>query len=164
MTTMSAMTTDAVPELTLGWRLQMAMRHAGLTALEMSQEMEVGRDTVARWLHDETVPHRLFLQAWAERCQVNYDWLAGIPAPKVARGTGERAGRDTVTDNKKSTERGRRPARKKAETHSYREYCLGKQRMNRRLARENMQIALDEGEMSLLDHSPWVASSERSEG
>lgn len=137
----------------------MAMRHADLTALDMASEMEVSRDTVARWLHDETIPHRFFLQAWAVRTGVNYDWLTSDSDPKVARGTSEPAGRKQVTDNKDYGDRKRRPARKRADNHSYRDFC----RVHRpdRLSSGNLKVRLDGREKCLLDHFAWVASDNR---
>lgn len=163
MATMSATQENTIPPLTLGWRLQMAMKHADLNALDMAREMEVGRDTVARWLHDETIPHRLFLQAWADRCGVSYEWLTDDSDPKVARGTREPAGRKPVTDNKDSQERRRRPARKRADNHSYRHsrrraFCLNRQSA---FSLAKVKIRLDGREGCLIDHSAWVASELR---
>ena len=70
-----------IPPLTLGWRMRMAMEAADYTALEIAQELEVSRDTVARWIHDTTVPHRVFLQEWARLCDVPYDWLVDGQSP-----------------------------------------------------------------------------------
>lgn len=128
---------NARPQLTLGWRLQMAMKHADLTALDMAGEMEVSRDTVARWIHDETQPHKFFLQAWATRTGVDYDWLVGTEVaatdPKTARGTGESAGRGPITDNKSSAElRRERPARRRRDRSSY-PYCRRHPRLPRTL-------------------------------
>lgn len=137
---MSDAAEETEPDLTLGWRLRMAMEHAGMTALDIASEMEIDRTTVARWIHDETVPKRIYLRAWADRCGVSYTWLADEPAPKPA-------GRRAVPDNKTYTGRGRKPPRKGAETHSY------PQKPWHRLPKVNLDLA----PLKALEHSWWVA-------
>lgn len=148
---MSAIEQQTEPQLTLGWRLRMAMEHAGLTAIDMARELEMGRDTVGRWVHDETVPKRIYLRAWAERTNVSYEWLVDEPAPKATRGTRGTAGRGQVTDNKKSPERGRRPSRRRADNHSYQRNCGPKNTFG------NLSFHLDCTPVTQLDHSLWVA-------
>lgn len=64
------------PELTLGWRLRMALEHAGLTAAEMMTTLGIeSRDTMAAWTHDRRVPKKAYLRQWAMRCGVPFEWL-----------------------------------------------------------------------------------------
>lgn len=79
---------DGIPEITLGWRLRMAMEKAGLKADYMAAELGVHRGTITRWTHDIGSPPRpIYLRHWAELCQVRYEWLAGEHArPTVTAG------------------------------------------------------------------------------
>lgn len=79
---------DGIPEITLGWRLRMAMEKAGLKADYMAAELGVHRGTITRWTHDFGSPPRpIYLRHWAELCQVRYEWLAGEHArPTVTAG------------------------------------------------------------------------------
>lgn len=92
-----------IPELTLGWRLRMAMERANLKAEDMAEQLGVHRGTISRWAHDIGKPPRaIYLQRWAELCQVRYEWLAGEHARPTGVGVGvgfgdnsNAAGRDT---------------------------------------------------------------------
>lgn len=75
---MSDARTYEAPEITLGWRLRMAMEKAGIKAETMAEHFEVHRATIGRWLHDTgRRPKRHELKLWAELCAVPYEWLAG---------------------------------------------------------------------------------------
>lgn len=81
-------TNDGIPDLTLGWRLRMAMERAGLKAEDMAEHLGVHRGTISRWAHDIGKPPRpIYLRHWAEICNVRYEWLAGEHArPTVTAG------------------------------------------------------------------------------
>lgn len=64
-----------IPELTLGWRLKMAIEAGGLKSADLEEMFEVSRNTVSRWLNDKTEPKRLFLREIALRTGVDYNWL-----------------------------------------------------------------------------------------
>lgn len=67
-----------IPQITLGWRLRMAMEHAGLKADDLAAEFGVHRGTITRWTHDiGSPPRRIYIQRWAELCGVSVEWLAG---------------------------------------------------------------------------------------
>lgn len=69
---------EAVPEITLGWRLRIAMERAGIKTDDMAHELGVHRGTVARWTHDVgAVPRDIYLQKWAALCGVPVTWLRG---------------------------------------------------------------------------------------
>jgi transcriptional regulator with XRE-family HTH domain len=70
----------AVPDWTLGWRMQRALAHAGISVNDMAADLEVSRTTLSRWLNDRGAPPRsIYLRQWALRCGVDYSWLAGNP-------------------------------------------------------------------------------------
>lgn len=88
-------TDKAVPAFTLGWRLRLALEHAGISVQDMAAELEVSRDTMHRWTHDQAIPRRIFLQVWADRCGVPYEWLVedDLVRPKTSPGAGGHRGR-----------------------------------------------------------------------
>ena len=66
------------PQLTLGWRLRMALEHAGVTVNEMADVLGIkSRDTMAAWLHDRRTPRAAYIRQWAVRTGVPYRWLIG---------------------------------------------------------------------------------------
>jgi transcriptional regulator with XRE-family HTH domain len=66
----------AVPEWTLGWRLQRALGHAGLSISNIASEMGVSRTTVSRWINDRGTPPRLvYVKEWALQTGVPCEWL-----------------------------------------------------------------------------------------
>lgn len=78
-----------VPELTLGWRLQMALDHGDVSVEDMAVKLGVSRATISRWLHDgwrKRPPRDPDLQVWARVCRVPYGWLIGDAPDSV---TGE---------------------------------------------------------------------------
>ena len=63
-----------IPELTLGWRLQMALGDMGVK--EMADELGVNRATIGRWMHDKgAAPKRAYLLQWALITGVDATWL-----------------------------------------------------------------------------------------
>lgn len=81
-----------VPEWTLGWRLQRALGHAGLTTEAIAQELEVSRSTVSRWMNDHgSAPRALYVKEWALRTGVPYVWLATGVEPSDGPGGQEEA-------------------------------------------------------------------------
>ena len=66
------------PQLTLGWRLRMALEHAGVTVNEMADVLGIkSRDTMAAWLHDRRTPRAAYVRQWAVKTGVPYNWLVG---------------------------------------------------------------------------------------
>jgi transcriptional regulator with XRE-family HTH domain len=107
---MTEMTTSpAIPEWTLGWRLQRALDFAGIKVETLAGELEVSRGTVGNWMHDRNQPQPVFLKLIALRCGVPYEWLrngetrpfAGVEAATASSGpvraTRGRSGSRTVT-------------------------------------------------------------------
>lgn len=69
--------TLAVPTLTLGWRLQMALDHGDVAVEAIALACGVSRSTVSRWLHDGGKrPRPGDLEVFARECHVPYRWLA----------------------------------------------------------------------------------------
>lgn len=67
----------SIPPLTLGWRLQMALRQAGISVQEMADELGMARNSLSRWMADRgTPPRAAFVKQWALRTGVPYTWLA----------------------------------------------------------------------------------------
>ena len=62
-----------VPELTLGWRLQMAL--GDMKVQEMADTLGVNRATIGRWMHDKGTPRRAYLLQWAVATGVDPTWL-----------------------------------------------------------------------------------------
>ena len=75
MNTQTAKTGGAIPPLTLGWRLQMALGYAGLSVQEIAETLEVSRTTVSRWINDRGAPRTIYLRQFALLCGVSQDWL-----------------------------------------------------------------------------------------
>lgn len=73
-----------VPEVTLGWRLQMSLAHSGVSAQEMADELGVSRSSVSRWMNDHgTPPRRAYVIQWAMKCGVDSGWLLTGQAPDM---------------------------------------------------------------------------------
>lgn len=73
---MTQQPSSAVPELTLGWRLKMALEHNQVSRSEMAAELGVDPATITRWTGDRGAPPKAgFLKQWALRCGVPYAWL-----------------------------------------------------------------------------------------
>lgn len=82
---------DDVPQVTLGWRLRIALERADIKAEVMATELGVHRGTITRWTHEIGKPPRpVYLREWAAICGVPYAWLAGDAAD-----TSDGSGRDT---------------------------------------------------------------------
>lgn len=86
-------TPGAIPQWTLGWRLQRALSHAEMNVEEMASELGVVRATVSRWMHDKGAPPKAaYIKQWALRTGVPYLWLQdGVepngPTPVLATPT-----------------------------------------------------------------------------
>lgn len=79
---MTEMPHHNIPELTLGWRLKMALESGGLKSADLEEMFEVSRNTVSRWLNDKAEPKRLFLREIAMRTGVDYQWLLTGKSPR----------------------------------------------------------------------------------
>lgn len=76
MTTVMESQQASVPQLTLGWRLQMALGHGHVTVQEMADDLGMARSSLSRWLNDHGAPpRRIFILRWAVRTGVDAHWL-----------------------------------------------------------------------------------------
>lgn len=71
---MSTATQGTIPEITLGWRLQMALGE--MKVQDMADTLGVNRATVGRWMHDKGAPpKRAYILQWAMLTGTNAEWL-----------------------------------------------------------------------------------------
>lgn len=71
------------PELTLGWRIQMALDEGDLKHKDLCSKFEVSRETVSRWCRDiGPAPKKFILNEIAVMCRVSPRWLIEGP-PKM---------------------------------------------------------------------------------
>ena len=71
----------AVPPLTLGWRMKMAMAQAGLSQRKLADVLDVDKATVNRWVTEQITPKRWQLMAFAMATGVPFTWLETGKAP-----------------------------------------------------------------------------------
>jgi transcriptional regulator with XRE-family HTH domain len=65
-----------VPEVTLGWRIQIALAEADLKHKDLVEKFEVSRETVSRWCRDVgRPPKKHVLNEIAVMCRVSPRWL-----------------------------------------------------------------------------------------
>lgn len=77
------------PELTLGWRIQMALDEGGLKHSDLMDHFEVSRGTVSRWCRDVgPAPKKYVLNEIAVMCGVSPRWLIDGPQPPSPTGGG----------------------------------------------------------------------------
>lgn len=70
----------AIPQLTLGWRLKMALGDYG--AAEIARDLGVDRSTVSRWMADRGAPPKAaYVKQWALITRVDSHWLQTGEAP-----------------------------------------------------------------------------------
>lgn len=70
-----------IPRVTLGDRMRMSLRQAGVGVQEMADYLEVGRNSVSRWINDRGEPSKQTRRLWAFRCGVPLEWLETGQAP-----------------------------------------------------------------------------------
>lgn len=76
MSHMSTAKHERVPQVTLGWRLKMALAHGDLRREEMATHLGVDPGTLSRWMADKGAPpKRAYLQMWALATNVDSGWL-----------------------------------------------------------------------------------------
>lgn len=69
----------------LGWRMRLALAHAGMTVGEMAGYLEVSPASMRAWTSGRSRPRTSTLRDWAVRCGVDYAWLStGGPDPAAA--------------------------------------------------------------------------------
>lgn len=72
---------ERIPQLTLGWRLKMALGDE-VSVQEMADYLGVSRQTAGRWMADKgAAPKRAFVVQWALRTGVSLKWLESGVGP-----------------------------------------------------------------------------------
>ena len=72
----AALTGGIVPEFSLGDRLRKAREIAGLEQIALAAEIEVHRQSIARYESGASIPRRPVMLSWAMMTGVSLDWLA----------------------------------------------------------------------------------------
>lgn len=93
---MTVETAGVVPELTLGWRLRMAMESADLDQKEWATYLGVDRSSITRWTHDRGPVARSHLIAVSLRSGVPLEWIESGAVPS---GNGPEGNLYTPTDS-----------------------------------------------------------------
>ena len=78
---MSVQIAGVVPQLTMGWRLKMALGQVDMTVQQMAAELGVSRQTATSYVTDRATPKRAYLVMWALRTGVPLSWLETGIAP-----------------------------------------------------------------------------------
>lgn len=93
MPAMSEMTAGrAIPQLTLGWRLKMALGDYGAT--EIAADLGVDRSTVSRWMADRGAPPKVaYIKQWALITHTDPEWLQTGETPRSSDGPGGNDGK-----------------------------------------------------------------------
>lgn len=68
-------TAEVVPPITIGDRLRIARRYAGLEQEELAEIICVSRGTVSNAELGRVKPRRITLRAWAGACGVPLAWI-----------------------------------------------------------------------------------------
>ncbi len=78
----------AVPEFTLGDRLNRALKHGDVSVAEMAEYLDVHRNTISAYLNDRQAVKRQTLMLWAMRTGVSLAWLedGGASGPMPPNG------------------------------------------------------------------------------
>lgn len=72
---MTTQRTERVPEVTLGWRMKLAIDGV-MSRSEMADQLGVDPGTVSRWCADKGAPpKRAYLAQWAMATGVSLEWL-----------------------------------------------------------------------------------------
>ena len=104
---MTTQRSERIPELTLGWRLKMAL--GDMKRDEMADILGVNPATVSRWMGDKgQPPKRAYLAQWAFATGVSLEWLekgvSAAPTPTPPGESGDALAR--LTASKRSKRRG----------------------------------------------------------
>lgn len=74
------MATATIPEVTLGVRLYMARKKAGLEQEEVAKAIGVSRGTISNWERDKGEPRLSHLRRLAEITSTPVEWLSDLTA------------------------------------------------------------------------------------
>lgn len=91
---MSTQQEERVPQLTLGWRLKMAL--GDISVQEMAEHLGVTRSTLSRWMSDTgKPPRRAYVAQWALLTGVPLTWLETGDHPTNGGPGGGQSGEST---------------------------------------------------------------------
>lgn len=65
------------PQFHLHHRIALAMDEAGIKPAEMAAHMRCGTGTISNYRNGHTKPNHSALARWADKCDVEFDWLIG---------------------------------------------------------------------------------------
>ena len=83
LTRMSEMAQERIPELTLGWRLKMAL--GPMHANEMAAALEISRTTISRWMSGRgRIPPTVYIRQWALITRTDPTWLLTGQQPSTS--------------------------------------------------------------------------------
>ena len=68
-------------EFDLADRMRKAMRVADVGVQDMAEYLDVSRNTVGNWINGHITPRTVTLRAFAQRCDVPFEWLKTGKAP-----------------------------------------------------------------------------------
>lgn len=72
---MTITTIDPALQFTRSDRMRKALKYAGIGVGELAERLEVSRNTVSRWINDETQPKWRDLKLFAQATGVELEWL-----------------------------------------------------------------------------------------
>ena len=64
-----------IPELTLGWRLKMALSSGGVSRKSMAEQLGYEETQLSRWTSGKAVPRKGVISQWALITGVDRRWL-----------------------------------------------------------------------------------------
>lgn len=64
-----------IPQLTLGWRLRMALSDSTHSRASLATELGYSESQLTRWMGDHGAPRPAVLRQWAAACGVSASWL-----------------------------------------------------------------------------------------
>lgn len=70
---------SAVPQFTLGDRLRKAREYSGMEMQDLAAEIDIHRQTVARYESGQATPKRHVVLSWSLVTGVDLDWIQGVP-------------------------------------------------------------------------------------
>jgi len=83
MSAQSNITYGAIPPWTLTDRLIKARTFARLEQQDIADYLGLARSAIGHFEQGRRVPRLAYLRGWAQRCEVDFDWLVTGEAPEA---------------------------------------------------------------------------------
>lgn len=96
-----------IPELTLGWRLKMALSSGGVSRKAMAEQLGYEETQLSRWTSDKAIPRKGVISQWALTTGVNRTWLE--------TGDGSPTGPDGLPDDDREAALAKLASKKRAQ-------------------------------------------------